>query len=98
MVLLEGPAIRVDGLFNSTDNDSSFSIYCISDCRTDGKRRKANVAIRCKPECGPNDGFLELVTKSQNGCGIAADGELLCDFGEEFTPHSADASTPAKRF
>ena len=102
--MLEGPAIRVDGLFNSTDDDSSFSIYCIlsgacwllSDCRADGNRRKADVAIRCKPECEPNDGFLELVTKSQNGCGIAANGELLRDFKEELTPHSASAT--AKHF
>jgi hypothetical protein len=65
-----------------------------------GKRARANAVLRVRPNIGANDGVLQLVVNTRNGCGIAAGSDILCDFGEHYVPTSVPSSMgPAgKRF
>ena len=68
----------------------------LSDRRT--AKGRSNVEIRCKPERGPNDGFMQVVVRTRNGCGIVGGGALLADFGENYVVQTPLQSSPAKRF
>ena len=65
-----------------------------------GKRARANAFLRVRPNIGANDGVLQLVVNTRNGCGIAAGSDILCDFGEHYMPTSVPSSMLAggKRF
>ena len=52
--------------------------------RREGRTREAsppNVVLQAVPRAGFNAGLLQLTVRTFNGCGIAAQGELLMDYG-----------------
>ena len=103
MVLLDGPLLRVTNLF-TPDSDVKMSVHCVlvglgrlmRDYR--GVRKHPNVVFRVHAEKGPNDGFVEVVVRTHNACGIASGSELVADFGEHYVPPSVPQTENAKRF
>ncbi len=103
--LLEGPMFHVTGVLqHEAAGSRTKSVYAIlvgvsrlvADFR--GLRKHPNVAFQAHPDAGANDGFLKLVVRTHNGCGIAAGSLVTADFGESFTIAGAGASVAAKRF
>ena len=102
--LLDGPLVRVGNLQMPGDPDARMSVCAVfvglarllRDFR--GVRKHPNVILRANPNIGPNDGFLEVIVRTHNGCGIAAGSEIVADLGENYVPASVPATSAAKRF
>ena len=60
-------------------------------------RKFPNCELRARPACGPNDGFLELIARTHNGCGIGALSDLTPDLGEDYVKGAVPGTTPAKK-
>jgi len=102
--LLDGPVVQIGGVLKN-DGEGKATYYVIpvgvgrllTDYR--GNRKHANVILQAHPHVGPNDGFLSLKVRTHNFCGVAANTELYCDFGEYHVPGSSEGfGTPAKKF
>ena len=102
--LLDGPLLQVGGLHVPGDEGGRMSVCAVlvglarllRDYR--GVRKHPNVLVRVHPEVGPNDGFVKIMVRTHNGCGIAAGSEIVADFGEGYVPSTVPVTPAAKRF
>jgi hypothetical protein len=102
--LADGTLVKLTNLLTATGDTMAMYAVMVGVCTYArdfrGKRARANAFLRVRPNIGANDGVLQLVVNTRNGCGIAAGSDILCDFGENYTPTSVPTSMLAggKRF
>ena len=102
--LLDKPVLKIPGLLDSAGDTSILyavvlgAASYLTDKRVFAKRTHSNCRFAIRPQCGPNDGFIQLVVDTHNGCGVGAHSVLAADFGERWQASTSGTGTAATRF